>query len=66
MPKIKLKPHLDGIEIGIGNLVNLKIEPGETAEIAEEFLGDLLGLGHFDIVDEEEKPKKKKAEEGNE
>ena len=51
MPKIKLKPHLEGIEIGIGNLVRIKLGPGETTEVSEELLSELIGLGHFDIVE---------------
>jgi hypothetical protein len=61
MPKIKLKPHLNGIEIGIGNLVNFKIGAGETIEVAEGLLGELLSQGHFDHADEAH-PKKSKKE----
>ncbi len=63
MPKIKLKPHLNGIEIGIGNRVNFRLGPGETTEVDEDLLGELLALGHFDVVEEEKKPNKKPAGE---
>jgi hypothetical protein len=52
MPKIKLKPHLNGIEVGIGNLIDLKISAGQTVEVAAEVLGALLGLGHFEEADD--------------
>jgi hypothetical protein len=55
MPKIKLKPNLHGVEIGIGNAVNLKFAPGETVEVAEELLTELLSLGHFELAKEEKK-----------
>jgi len=58
MPKIKLKSNLHGVEIGIGNVVNLKVAPGETVEVAEELLAELLGFGHFELA-KEEKPKEK-------
>ena len=57
MPKIKLKPHLEGIEIGIGNRVNIKLGPGEAKEVTEDLLAELLPLGHFEIA-EDDKPKK--------
>lgn len=63
MPKIKLKPNLQGVEVGIGNAVNLKFVPGETVEVAEELLSELLSSGHFEMAKEE---KAKKEEEGNE
>ena len=43
---------MKGIEVGIGNLINLKLAPGESVEVAEELLGELLRLGHFDVADE--------------
>ena len=52
MPKIKLKPNLHGVEVGIGNAVNLKLTPGETVEVPEELLTELLSLGHFEIAQE--------------
>ncbi|HEV7646326.1 MAG TPA: hypothetical protein VGO50_20495 [Pyrinomonadaceae bacterium] len=63
MPKIKLKPNLHGVEIGIDNAVNLKFTPGEAVEVAEELLSELLSLGHFEIAKEK---KTEKEEEGNE
>lgn len=52
MPKIKLKPNLHGVEIGIGNAVNLKFAPGETVEVAEELVTELLSSGHLEIAEE--------------
>jgi hypothetical protein len=51
MPKIKLKPNLLGVEVGIGNAVKLKLTPGETVEVAEDLLTALLSLGHFEVED---------------
>ncbi len=69
MPKIKLKPNLDNIEIGIGNLVNFKISAGETVEVSEVVLSELLSQGYFEIAEEEtpgKEKEKEKEEEGNE
>jgi hypothetical protein len=52
MPKIKLKPNLQGVEVGIGNAVNLKFVPGETVEVAEELLSELLSSGRFETVED--------------
>lgn len=62
MPKIKLKPHLEGIEIGIGNLVHIKLGPGETTEVSEELLSELIGLGHFDVAEEKKQIKQTDGE----
>jgi hypothetical protein len=52
MPKIKLKTHLNSLEIGIGNVINLKIKEGERLEVAQEIFGTLMDLGHFDLADD--------------
>lgn len=65
MPKIKLKPNLKEIEIGIGNLVNFKISAGETVEVTEAVLSELLSQGYFEIA-EEETPEKEEEEEESE
>ena len=54
MPKIKLKPNLIAVEVGIGNKVNLKVAAGETVEVTEELLKTLLSFGHFEEAEESE------------
>jgi hypothetical protein len=51
MPKIKLKPNLYGVEIGIGNTIRFKMISDESVEVNEELLGPLSG--QFDLADEE-------------
>ena len=53
MPKIKLKPNIQGVEIGVGNLIDFKISAGETVEAAEEILSELLSHGHLELVEDE-------------
>jgi hypothetical protein len=52
MPKIKLKPNLQHVEVGIGNLVRLSMGPSDQVEVAEGLFRHLLGFGCFDAVDE--------------
>jgi len=52
MSKLKLKSNLDGIEIGMGNTVRLKLGPEDTTEVDGDLLTELLKLDHFDVVEE--------------
>jgi hypothetical protein len=52
MPKIKLKPNVQHVEVGIGNLVRLNMGPSDSVEVAEGLFRHLLGFGCFDAVDE--------------
>lgn len=67
MPKIKLKPNIQGIEIGVGNLIDFKISAGETVEVAEEILSELLSHGHLEQVEDEKRkaPEKEPREDGH-
>lgn len=51
MPKIKLKPHLNAVEVGLGNLIDLKFAPGEEVDVTDEIAKELLAMDHFELAD---------------
>lgn len=51
MPKIKLKPNVNGVEVGLGNLIDLKFTPGESIEVSDEIAKELMSMGPFESAE---------------